>query len=85
MFMHIAVISVCATRDGKYYSITHLVVGTVCSNSMHISQLHLYKYLKLFYLQLLHFAWADQKVQQFYNYHNVSKDCCCMGSYKMLE
>ena len=22
-------------------------------------------------LYLLHFAWADQRVQQFYNYHNV--------------
>ena len=24
------------------------------------------------YVALLYFAWADQRVQQFYNYHNVS-------------
>ena len=25
------------------------------------------------YINLLYFAWADQRIQQFYNYHNVSR------------
>ena len=29
---------------------------------------------------LLYFAWLDQRVQQFYNYHNVSS----IGSYRTV-
>ena len=42
----------------------------------------------LSYIDLLYFAWADQRVQQFYNYHNVSELIVIelwLGSYRTLE
>ena len=45
---------------------------------LEICKLHQIPYEKLHkqldsYDYLLYFAWADQRVQQFYNYHNVSR------------
>ena len=34
--------------------------------------MNMYSYIYV-YVYLLYFAWADQRVQQFYNYHDVSR------------
>ena len=38
-----------------------------------------------FQLYIVDFAWADQRVQVFYNYHIGSSYRTVLGSYRMLE
>ena len=43
----------------------------VCVHYATGTYLHTIVQLTYLYIILLYFAWADQRIQQFYNYHNV--------------
>ena len=53
-----------------YVGSMHMVLLVCLYLVLHSHNIH-FTALKTLYTYLLYFAWADQRVQQFYNYHIV--------------